>query len=61
MAWVKVPPAMTGALECDARELVGGWMQCTYCIGPVADGGTACSLLNGIGGSTGVGGHFADR
>jgi hypothetical protein len=51
--------AMTGALDCDARKLVAGWMQCTYCIGPVADGGASCSLLSGVGGSTGVGGHFA--
>jgi hypothetical protein len=50
---------MTGALDCDARKLVSGWLQCTYCIGPVADGGFACSLGNGVGGTTGIGGHFA--
>jgi len=50
---------MTGALDCDARKLVNGWVQCTYCIGPVADGGLTCSLLSGVAGTTGVGGHFA--
>lgn len=50
---------MTGTLDCKAKKLVGGWIQCTYCVGPLADGGMACSLLNGVGGTTGVGGHFA--
>jgi hypothetical protein len=48
---------MSGALDCDARELRDGWIQCTYCIGPLSDAG-GCSLLGG-GGTTGVGGHFA--
>jgi hypothetical protein len=50
---------MTGTLACAEKKLVNGWIQCTYCIGPLADGGMACSLLNGVGGTTGVGGHFA--
>jgi hypothetical protein len=50
---------MTGTLECAEKKLVDGWIQCTYCIGPLADGGMACDLLNGVGGTTGVGGHFA--
>jgi hypothetical protein len=50
---------MTGTLDCKAKKLVNGWIQCTYCIGPLADGGMACSLFNGVGGTTGVGGHFA--
>jgi hypothetical protein len=50
---------MTGALDCDGRKLVNGWVQCTYCIGPVSDGGLGCALSNGVGGTTGVGGHFA--
>ncbi len=50
---------MTGTLDCSTRKLVQGWIQCTYCIGPLADGGMACSLLNGVAGTTGVGGHFA--
>jgi hypothetical protein len=50
---------MTGSLDCPNKKLDDGWIQCTYCIGPLADGGMACSLLNGVGGTTGVGGHFA--
>jgi hypothetical protein len=50
---------MTGTLECKEQKLVDGWIQCTYCIGPLADGGMACDLLNGVAGTTGVGGHFA--
>lgn len=44
--------AITGALDCQANELVDGWIQCTYCVGALAAGGMACSL-------SGVGGHFA--
>ena len=50
---------MTGTLDCPNKKLVDGWIQCTYCVGPLADGGTSCSLFNGVGGTTGVGGHFA--
>ena len=50
---------VTGKLDCQARKLVDGWIQCTYCIGPLADGGLSCALLSGVGGTTGVGGHFA--
>jgi hypothetical protein len=50
---------MTGTLDCKSKLLVGGWIQCTYCVGPLADAGTACWLLNGVAGTTGVGGHFA--
>ncbi len=50
---------MTGTLECKEKKLVDGWIQCTYCVGPLADGGLACDLLNGVAGTTGVGGHFA--
>jgi len=50
---------MTGTLDCEGKKLVNGWIQCTYCVGPLADGGEACSLLNGVAGTTGVGGHFA--
>jgi hypothetical protein len=50
---------MTGTLDCPEKKLVNGWIQCTYCVGPLADGGLACSLLNGVAGTTGVGGHFA--
>ncbi len=49
---------MSGALDCDARKLADGWIQCTYCIGPLSDAGE-CSLLNGVAGTTGVGGRFA--
>jgi hypothetical protein len=50
---------MSGTLDCSAQELVDGWLECTYCVGPVADGGMGCALLGGVGGTTGVGGHFA--
>jgi hypothetical protein len=50
---------MTGTLDCKNKKLDDGWIQCTYCIGPLADGGMACDLLNGVAGTTGVGGHFA--
>jgi hypothetical protein len=42
---------MTGTLGCAEKKLVNGWIQCTYCAGPPADGG-ACA-------SSGVGGQFA--
>ncbi len=50
---------MSGTLDCKNKKLDDGWIQCTYCVGPLADGGMACSLLNGVAGTTGVGGHFA--
>jgi hypothetical protein len=50
---------MTGTLDCKEKVLIDGWIQCTYCVGPLADGGLACDLANGVGGTTGVGGHFA--
>jgi len=51
--------SLTGTLDCKNKILVDGWIQCTYCVGPLADGGLACELANGVGGTTGVGGHFA--
>jgi hypothetical protein len=42
---------MTGTLDCVKKKLVNGWIQCTYCVGPLADGGSSCAL--------GGGGHFA--
>jgi hypothetical protein len=50
---------MTGTLDCASKKLDDGWIQCTYCIGPLADGGLSCQLLDGVLGTTGVGGHFA--
>jgi|SRR5580658_10289756 hypothetical protein len=50
---------MTGTLDCEAKKLDDGWIECTYCVGPLADGGGACAVGNGLFGSTGVGGHFA--
>ena len=50
---------MSGTLDCSTKKLDDGWIQCTYCVGPLADGGMACTLLNGVLGTTGVGGHFA--
>jgi hypothetical protein len=42
---------VTGTLNCPARKLIDGWMECTYCVGPLNDGGTSCAL--------GSGGQFA--
>ncbi|HEX3770551.1 MAG TPA: hypothetical protein VHV30_06800 [Polyangiaceae bacterium] len=42
---------MTGTLDCQNKTLVGGWIECTYCVGPIDDGGLTCTLA--------VGGHFA--
>jgi hypothetical protein len=42
---------MTGTLDCAKKLLVNGWIQCTYCVGPLADGGAACTIN--------IGGHFA--
>ena len=50
---------MSGTLDCSSLKLDDGWIQCTYCVGPLADGGLSCSLLDGVAGTTGVGGHFA--
>ncbi len=41
---------MTGTLDCPKKKLVNGWIQCTYCVGDLTDGGTGCTL---------IGGHFA--
>jgi hypothetical protein len=50
---------MTGTLDCASKRLDMGWIQCTYCVGPLDDGGMSCQFLNGVLGTTGVGGHFA--
>jgi hypothetical protein len=41
---------MTGTLDCVKKILVNGWIECTYCVGPLGDGGGSCDL---------IGGHFA--
>jgi hypothetical protein len=41
---------MTGTLDCPKKKLLNGWIQCTYCVGDLTDGGTGCTL---------IGGHFA--
>jgi len=38
---------MTGTLDCAKKVLDNGWIECTYCIGPLADGGGACDLIGG--------------
>lgn len=49
---------MTGTLDCKAKKLVGGWIQCTYCVTQLADGGMGCTqAISGLGG--GIGGQFA--
>jgi hypothetical protein len=42
---------MTGTLDCAKKVLLNGWIQCTYCVGPLADGGGSCTID--------IGGHFA--
>ncbi len=32
---------LTGTLDCQTKQLVNGWITCTYCIGPIEDGGHA--------------------
>jgi hypothetical protein len=54
---------MTGTLNCAKGVLVGGWIECTYCLGSLNDGGMSCST-GGTGGGkgggmqTGTGGQF---
>jgi hypothetical protein len=55
---------LTGTLGCKERKLVNGWIDCTYCVGPLNDGGMSCAIGgsgNGAadGGLTGTGGQFA--
>ena len=38
---------LTGTLDCAKEELVNGWIQCTYCVGALADGGGSCELFGG--------------
>jgi hypothetical protein len=50
--------ALTGTLDCPNKKIIGGWIQCTYCIGQLAPGGMACApSLGGLGPA--IGGHFA--
>jgi hypothetical protein len=54
---------MTGTLNCEKGVLVGGWIDCTYCLGALNDGGMSC-MAGGTGGgkgggmATGAGGQF---
>ncbi len=55
---------MTGTLNCATKKLLGGWINCTYCIGNLNDGGMSCQnggtgAGNAGGGMTGTGGQFA--
>jgi hypothetical protein len=55
---------LTGTLGCKEKKLVDGWINCTYCIGPLNDGGMSCALGGSGGGAadgglTGTGGQFA--
>jgi hypothetical protein len=54
---------MTGTLNCQKGVLVGGWIDCTYCISALNDGGMSCTgggTGGGKGGGTmtGPGGQF---
>jgi hypothetical protein len=50
---------LTGTLDCKAKKLVGGWIECVYCVaGVIDDGGMTCDpTVAGVG--TGVYGNFA--
>ena len=55
---------LTGTLGCKQKKLVGGWINCTYCLGPLNDGGMSCAIGGSGGGAadgglTGTGGQFA--
>jgi hypothetical protein len=50
--------SMTGTIDCAKKKLVNGWIQCTYCVGSLADGGMGCNF-GILGGDAGIGGHFA--
>jgi hypothetical protein len=54
---------LTGTLECKSRRVVDGWLDCAYCVEPLADGGMACGSASSDGGADGgvttAGGHFA--
>ena len=54
--------SLTGTLSCPKKKLVDGWINCTYCLGPLNDGGMSCAIGgsgNGAadGGLTGSGGQ----
>lgn len=50
---------MTGTLGCKEKKLEDGWIECTYCLGDLADGGRSCVNGDGLGGTIGTGGQFA--
>jgi hypothetical protein len=55
---------MTGTLDCAKAVLVDGWIECTYCVGALNDGGMSCAFGGSgggmaAGGETGLGGQFA--
>jgi hypothetical protein len=39
--------AMTGTLDCNKKKLSDGWIQCTYCTGPLAPGNKSCVAIGG--------------
>jgi hypothetical protein len=49
---------MTGTLNCVNKKLVDGWIECTYCLGPLSDGGDSCAL-GGSDGQAGLGWYFS--
>ncbi|MGH7437769.1 MAG: hypothetical protein ACRENE_18995, partial [Polyangiaceae bacterium] len=42
---------LTGTLDCPKKKLVGGWIECTYCLGALNDGGESCALGGSGGGA----------
>ena len=35
---------LSGTLGCKEKKLVDGWINCTYCVGPLNDGGMSCAI-----------------
>ncbi len=49
---------LTGTLDCPNKKLIGGWIDCTYCVGALDSTGMACAPVAG-GLLPGIGGQFA--
>jgi hypothetical protein len=49
---------LTGTLDCPNKKLIGGWINCTYCVGSLDSTGMACAPAFG-GFLPGIGGQFA--
>jgi hypothetical protein len=43
--------SMTGTLDCAKKVLDNGWIECTYCLGSITDGGDPLATCNLAGGN----------